>query len=237
MLTAVILAGGLGTRLRSVVTDIPKSMALISGRPFLEYQLDYWIKQGVNRFVLAVGYKHCQIINHFGSRYKEADIEYVIEESPLGTGGAILLALDKISEDTPFLLLNGDTYFQVDLSKLIEFSIINKSDWCFALFRTKEKKRYLGVELGPLDEIVSFKMKDNLENYMLVNGGVYLLRSKSLFNGMLRQGEVISLENQVFSLAKVFGLRLFGLEFDVPFIDIGIPEDYFRAQNIIKSIN
>ena len=95
MTSALVLAGGLGTRLRSVVSKLPKPMAPVRGRPFLEHLLDYWLHQGVNHFVLSVGYLHELIIDHMGSNYKGAMIEYVIEESPLGTGGGLLLGAQK----------------------------------------------------------------------------------------------------------------------------------------------
>src|SRR5205085_7892557 len=103
----VVLAGGLGTRLRSAVPDVPKPMAPIAGRPFLEYQLDYWIGKGIDRFVLSVGYRHELIIDHFKARYRGAHIAYAIESSPLGTGGGLLRAVNEARLDSPFLVLNG----------------------------------------------------------------------------------------------------------------------------------
>ena len=102
MTTAVILAGGLGTRLRSVISDLPKPMAPINGRPFLEYLICYWIGQGINHFVLSVGYLHQAIIGYFGNQFKGACIDYVIEESPLGTGGGLLLASKKVDQSKNF---------------------------------------------------------------------------------------------------------------------------------------
>ena len=104
MTTAVILAGGLGTRLRSAVPDLPKPMAPVAGRPFLEHLLDYWIAQGINRFVLSVGYRHESIVDHFGVAYKSAELLYAIEETPLGTGGALLLAAGKVAAGESFLV-------------------------------------------------------------------------------------------------------------------------------------
>ena len=104
-------------------------MAPINGFPFLEYQLGYWIKQGVTRFLLSVGYRHKIIIDYFGNSYQGAQLEYVIETAPLGTGGGFLLAAQKIDKDDPFLLLNGDTYFAVNLEQLVEFSLMNDADW------------------------------------------------------------------------------------------------------------
>ena len=107
--TAIILAGGLGARLNNTVPNLPKPMAPINNRPFLEHQMDYWIGQGINRFILSVGYLKDLIIDHFGDKYKKASIEYAIEHKPLGTGGGLLLAAKNITE--PFLVLNGDTFF------------------------------------------------------------------------------------------------------------------------------
>ena len=157
MISALILAGGFGTRLRSAVPDLPKPMAPISGRPFLEYLLDYWMEHGVSHFVLAVGYRHEVIIDHFGNRYGDAEIEYVIEKTPRGTGGGLLLAANKLGKAEPFLLLNGDTYFAVDLKKLIEFSLANDADWCFSLFRTNETGRYMGLDISPEGKITALK--------------------------------------------------------------------------------
>ena len=128
MPSAVILAGGLGTRLRSAVPDLPKPMAPIGGRPFLEYQLDYWIVQGISRFVLSVGYRHEAIMQHLGTRYKGIELEYAIEKRPLGTGGGLLLAAEKASRGGPFLLLNGDTYFAADWKVLNAYALAHDAD-------------------------------------------------------------------------------------------------------------
>ena len=100
MTTAIILAGGLGTRLRSEVPNLPKPMAIVKNRPFLEYLMDYWIEQGVCKFILSIGYLSEKIVSHFGGTYKNIPISYSIEKSPLGTGGGLLLSLKKITQDT-----------------------------------------------------------------------------------------------------------------------------------------
>src|SRR5438067_6674889 len=122
---AIVLAGGLGTRLRSAVADVPKPMAPIRGRPFLEYLFDHWIDQGIRRFTLSVGYRHEVIVDHFGKAYHGATIRYAVERSPLGTGGALLGTLATFSVEAPVLLLNGDTYFAVDVKRLSEFAARN----------------------------------------------------------------------------------------------------------------
>ena len=134
-LTAIILAGGLGTRLKDVLPDLPKPMAPILGRPFLEYLMDYWIKQGVNHFILSVGYQKKVIMSHFSNEYHGASIEYSIENTPLGTGGALLKASQNISD--LFLLLNGDTFIEVDLKQMIAFHFNKKSDWTLSIIKLK----------------------------------------------------------------------------------------------------
>lgn len=232
MISAIILAGGLGTRLRSAVPDLPKPMAPIGTRPFLEYQLDYWIAQGVSHFVLSVGYRHEVIVDYFGCRYKGAELDYAIEKTPLGTGGGLLLAAEKIDDDTPFLLLNGDTYFAVDLKTLIGFSQASNADWGFSLFRTDEVGRYMGMDVSPQGLITSLKSGSGQPG-RLANGGVYWVRSRALLNGKVSPGDKISLEDDVFPVALVSGQRLFGIEFPDNFIDIGVPADYHRASALL----
>lgn len=228
MTTAVILAGGLGTRLRSAVPDLPKPMAPIDGRLFLEYQLDYWVMQGVSRFILSVGYRYEVIVEHFGSSYKGANIDYVIEKNPLGTGGGLLLASEKIVKGEPFLLLNGDTYFAVDLKELVKFSSVNKADWCFSLFRTSEEGRYMGMDVSPSGKIVSLKSGKG----HLANGGVYWVKSSSVLHDV-PQDKNLSLEDDIFPDALVSGQDLFGIEFESTFIDIGVPDDYYRSSIVL----
>lgn len=232
--SAIILAGGLGTRLRSTVPDLPKPMAPISGRPFLEHQLDYWIAQGINHFILSVGYRREAISNHFGHRYREAILDYAIEETPLGTGGGLLLAAEKLDSDHPFLLLNGDTYFEVDLKTLDEFSRNNEADWTFSLFRTNEEGRYMGMDVSPQGRILALKSGSDQPN-RLANGGVYWIRSRAAFHGQFAPGSKVSLEDDIFPAAMASGQRIFGIEFPGTFIDIGVPNDYHRAPALLAT--
>lgn len=229
MISAVILAGGLGTRLRSTVPDLPKPMAPINGRPFLEHQLEYWVNQGVSRFVLSVGYRHEVIIGHFGDEYKGAAIDYVIEKTPLGTGGGLLLAAEKMDKDAPFLILNGDTYFAVNLETLMEFSEANNADWCFCLFRTNEEGRYMGMDISPQGEIISLKSGTG----HLANAGVYWVNPRALLSEIFSPGDKVSLEDDMFPAAMASGRHLVGIEFLGTFIDIGVPDDYHRASALL----
>lgn len=232
MTVAVILAGGLGTRLREVVPDLPKPMAPIKGRPFLELQMDYWINQGIKRFIISVGYLYEVITTHFGSLYKGIPIEFVIEKTPLGTGGGLLLAASNLNES--FILLNGDTFFEVDMATLLNFHTKRNSDWTFSLFRTHENKRYMGLNVAQNGSINSLmNNSDSLEQ--LSNGGVYFVNSDILRQFKADIGGNMSLEDDILPSILDSGGFLYGLECQGNFIDIGIPEDYFRAEELIAT--
>lgn len=232
---AIILAGGLGTRLREVISNVPKPMAPISGRPFLEYQLDYWIKQNVNKFILSVGYKHEAIIDHFGNNYKGAEIDYSIEEEQLGTGGGLLLAMNKLDNKSHFLLLNGDTFFSVNLKQLEHFCFKNDADICFSLFRSLNTSRYMGVEITSQGKITSLNNKSNDKN-VLVNGGVYIIKPAFIDKINFTQGKNYSFEDDIATTALTEGHNIFGINFETKFIDIGIPDDYHRAGSILQTV-
>lgn len=233
-LTAVVLAGGLGTRLQAVLpVGFPKAMAPINGRPFLEHLLDYWIDQGVERFLLSLGYKHEVITNHLGNLYKGVQIDYVIESKPKGTGGGLLLAAKKIAPDSFFLLLNGDSYFTVNLKKLIQFSEKNNADWCFSLFLSSDLGRYMDMQVSSEGKINAIEANDYSQRLYHVNGGVYWVRHKALMRMKFPLAGMISLENEIFPRALANNQRLFGLVFDESFIDIGIPEDYRRSELLL----
>ncbi len=230
MTTAIILAGGMGTRLRSVVPDLPKPMAPINGRPFLEHQLDYWVSQGVDRFVVSVGYKKEVIMDHFGTTYRTTPLTYAIEDEPLGTGGGLLLAARGLRE--PFLVLNGDTFFEVDLAKLLAFHADHSADWTLSLFRTSEVGRYMGIEVKSNGEVQSLN-SGTAEKSRLANGGVYVITPSALGNNGFVLGSRLSLEEDLLPTMEAQGSKLFGLEFSGIFIDIGVPQDYFRAAEVL----
>lgn len=228
MIEAIILAGGLGTRLRSAVPDLPKPMAPIAGRPFLAYQMDYWIAQGVERFILSVGYKYESICDYFGSTYQDAQLTYVIEREPLGTGGGFLLAAQQLKTETSFLLLNGDTYFEVDLMQLRRYATLQDADWCFALFNTQDTVRYMGMQLSPEGRVLALKSPGSV----LANGGVYWVNRRAVEIFSFSE-EKQSLEDDLFPKALRFNQRLFGLPCEGGFIDIGLPQDYHHAESLL----
>lgn len=227
---AIVLAGGLGTRLRAAVPDLPKPMAPVNGRPFLEHLLDYWTAQGVTRFILSVGYKHEAISGHFGAELRGVAISYAVESQPLGTGGGLLLALGSLTAPGPFLVVNGDTYFEVALGTLREFHAARRADATLSLFRSPQRGRYTGLRLGASGEVLSLNAG---EMGGLANGGVYLMERALLDGGPWRTGLSCSLEDDILPDALRAGRRVFGREFSGPFIDIGVPEDYARAAGIL----
>ena len=231
MTTAIILAGGLGTRLRDTVPDLPKPMAPVAGRPFLAHQMDHWIAQGINRFVLSVGYRAVAISNHFGDRYRGVPIEYSAETSPLGTGGAIVLAATRLHSDEPALILNGDTYFDVDLAGLAAHAARHDADWCLALFRHDDAARYMGVALSTDGRITALRSKQAPH----ANGGAYWFRPGALAAAALVPGRPASLEDDVLPRCFEMNQRFAGLVCDGDFIDIGVPHDYQRAAAVLPN--
>ncbi|AVT78119.1 D-glycero-D-manno-heptose 1-phosphate guanosyltransferase [Rhodopseudomonas palustris] len=230
MTTAIVLAGGLGTRLRDAVPDLPKPMASVRGRPFLSHLMDYWINQGVERFVLSVGHMRERIIDHFGDDYRGVPVAYAIEEQPLGTGGGLLMGASGLS--APFLVLNGDTFFEVELSALTDWHRRQRSDWTFALFRTADTQRYMGMDVAAGGAIRSLTPRAGGPE-QLANGGVYLIDPAALRAIPYVAGVKLSLEYELLPAVVERGRKLFGMESRGRFIDIGIPDDYRRAETVL----
>lgn len=231
--SAIILAGGLGTRLREAVPDVPKPMAVINGRPFLEHQLDYWIDQGIRSFVLSVGYRHEKIIGHFGHQYRGAEIDYAIESVPLGTGGGLLLAAHRLTFAGPWLVVNGDTFFEVPLADMVTFHLTQRADWTFALFRTFDTRRYMGMQVARDGAITALCNPALASDGALANGGVYLVNPSVLERCQVKAGQAASLEGDLLTNLIDQGARFFGTEYAGRFIDIGIPADYYRASSLL----
>jgi D-glycero-alpha-D-manno-heptose 1-phosphate guanylyltransferase len=222
---AVVLAGGFGTRLRSVVSDLPKPMAPVGRRPFLEFVLDELVAAGLERAVLAVGYKAEAIRAHFGDAYRGLALAYSVEEEPLGTGGGIRRAFGMLDAEAG-LVLNGDTLFRVDLARLCRRFAAADSLLTVALKEMTDFDRYGTVVLDGGGVITGFREKRPMARG-LINGGVYALH-RDLF-GLRALPERFSFEQEILE-AEVGRGRFHGEVFDGYFIDIGIPEDYARAQ-------
>lgn len=228
---AVILAGGFGTRLAHVVSDVPKPMAPIKNIPFLEYIIKTLKGQGFDEFVFLTGYKSEIIENHFKNLENAV---FIKEEKALGTGGAILNAYKYLKDD--FFVINGDTFFDIDYSLIKYFG----SDKLFtiALRYTNDVERYGLVEIDDNYKINSFIEKGNLPDNKVdgfINGGIYYIKKSCLNDYFINfKGEFISLENDIFP-TLLNENRMFALPLGGCFIDIGIPEDYYRAQDLIPN--
>lgn len=230
---AIILAGGAGTRLQSLVSEVPKPMAPVRGRPFLEWLMDYWIGEGVQKFVLAVGYKHEIIQKHFGDAYKKARIKYSIEKEPLGTGGGLLLAMQTLETQDSFLVLNGDTYFEVPFKQFYREHENHQADISIALLRVPSDERYGTVTCDPHHVIKSFIEKGESSGAGLVNGGVYLVERAAFHTFPPWPMANISFERDILPLFLGKESSLYGFDFSNKFVDIGIPEDYENATRIL----
>ena len=232
----VILAGGLGTRLRSVVSNVPKPMAEVLGKPFLQWQMDYLISQGVDRFVISVGYKAQIIMNHFGFRYRSTSIKYSIEERALGTGGGLLKSLQYIDEET-FLVINGDTFFPVRINKLYElFRAKCDPIMIMALFRADLGNRFGSITTNSADQSLSSFGDNYAKVGSYANAGLYLFDTNRLrkYSDRFSRISKVSFENEM--LGQICQIdKVFCLEYDEALLDIGTPKDYARISTKLKS--
>lgn len=224
---AIILAGGLGTRLQGVVQDLPKSMAPIRNKPFLEYQLAWLRQNGIRRVLLSVGYRHETIMNYFGNSFQGVEIGYVIESEPMGTGGGMLLAAQSCHEARAFVL-NGDTMFDCDLRKMEQIIESEKADMVIALRKVDDASRYGTVVMGVQNRILGFAEKSSAITTGIINGGIYLLPIQKFISEAT--SNIFSFERD-FLEKKCDLWNIKGMISEGFFLDIGIPADYSIAQN------
>ncbi|MCE3282377.1 MAG: nucleotidyltransferase [Chitinophagaceae bacterium] len=220
---AIILAGGLGTRLKEAVPGLPKCMAPVNGKPFIEYVIDHLRAQGITDFIFALGYKS----EAFQEYLFHSDIRAVlsVEHEPLGTGGAIRLACEKATGEQ-VIVTNGDTLFKCDLDKLAAFHEAKDGDCTLCLKPMWDFDRYGVVETEQEGVITSFREKQFYE-HGYINGGLYALNAKRLLSKGLP--EKFSFEKDYLE-AFHEERKMYGMVQDEYFIDIGVPEDYERAQ-------
>ncbi len=232
--TALILAGGLGTRLRAVVSDRPKVMASVAGHPFLSYLLQQVAEAGLSRVVLCTGYLAEQVREELGESLFGLEIDYSMESAPLGTGGAIRLALDRVPS-SPVLVMNGDSFCETQLANLFvaydQALTRCPTPAVLTLAEVPDTLRYGRVEADSQNRIVAFREK-GISGPGKVNAGIYLLH-RSLIES-LPSGESLSLERDLFSKWLAAGM-LFAHPATVKrFIDIGTPESYQEAQSLFS---
>jgi D-glycero-alpha-D-manno-heptose 1-phosphate guanylyltransferase len=224
---AIVLAGGLGTRLRSVVPDLPKPMAPVRGRPFLSFVLDRLIAAGFSEAILAVGYRHEVIVAHFGQGYRGLALRYSVENVPLGTGGAIQAAW-RLAPSADVVVLNGDTFLEVDYSAMLDAHRTADAELTMAVREVADAGRYgaLVLEAG---RVRGFQEKGR-HGPGCINAGVYVLSPR--LRARFPNRETFSFEQDVL-VAEVAALRPLAFPTTGRFIDIGIPADYERANTVL----
>jgi D-glycero-alpha-D-manno-heptose 1-phosphate guanylyltransferase len=226
---AIILAGGLGTRLRSAVPDLPKCMAPVNGKPFVHFVIRYLLGQGIQRIIFSLGYRSEAFTDYLASSLTKEQYTIVIEEEPLGTGGAIRFAMQSAITEN-IVVVNGDSIFSPDIQQQYRLHTSHKAECTLALKPMQHFERYGVVETDTEGRILAFHEKKAYEQG-LINGGVYLIdRAAFLSNALPARFSFETEYLQNFYQHKIF----MGFVQDAYFIDIGIPEDYRRAQTELK---
>jgi D-glycero-alpha-D-manno-heptose 1-phosphate guanylyltransferase len=232
---AIVLAGGLGTRLAGRLKGVPKPMAPIAGRPFLEILLSQLVRAGCTRVLLSVGHLHAAIQNYFGSSFRGVRIEYVVEDVPLGTGGAIRMALAQAREES-VLVLNGDTFLQADYADMMRFHSAESTVMTMAIAHQTDVARYGAVVVRD-GRVVGFEEKgaqgsDN-GGPGWINAGAYALNRNLPWPSELH--EKFSFETD-FLAPEIDCIAAAAYEVDGFFLDIGVPEDLDRAQTALEGL-
>jgi len=229
-ITAAVLAGGLGTRLREVVADRPKVLAEVNGRPFLAYLLDRIADAGIRRVVLCTGYMAERVCDAFGGSYREMELCYSQEVEPLGTGGALRLALPFLSSN-PLLVMNGDSFCDADLGVLLDRHIAALATASLTLVRVVDSSRYGSVDTKENGEVTNFTEKGLRQGEGIINAGIYLLDRTVV--AAIPEGRAVSLEREVFP--HLISKGLYGFYQHAGFIDIGVPSDYQAAAAVLSA--
>jgi D-glycero-alpha-D-manno-heptose 1-phosphate guanylyltransferase len=222
---AIILAGGMGTRLKPVLANIPKPMAPVGDKPFLGYLFKYLELHGIDSVILSVGYRYELIAGYFGNRFGKAKVRYSVEDEPLGTGGAVKKALEMVHSQEA-VILNGDSFFPVFLGEMHRKHLELNSDISVALKPMKQFSRYGNVRVSGA-RINGFEEKVPVDEG-LINGGIYIF-NRNVFERFQLPAK-FSLEGDFFQPYVNNRLVLTAFVSDEYFIDIGIPEDYYKAR-------
>lgn len=223
---AIILAGGFGTRLRSLVSDVPKPLAPVSGRPFLAWVLDALAVQGVRRVILATGYRGDCVTETFGQSWRGMELLYSQEHAPLGTGGAIALAFSQVQGDA-CIVLNGDTWLAIDHTEFDQAWRSGHARLAVALAEVPDVSRYGAVKIAQQRVTALIEKGDTGPGY--INAGVYAIRRSLLAEFPTK--ESFSFENEIL-MPTVKREVVFGYTHTKDFIDIGVPQDYRLAQSM-----
>jgi D-glycero-alpha-D-manno-heptose 1-phosphate guanylyltransferase len=230
---AVLLVGGMGTRLRSVVPSTPKPLAAVGGKSFLELLVRQLRNQGIRRLIMCSGYLADQIENKFGDGSAwDVAITYSREPQPLGTAGAIKLAEAHLKEDSLFLVMNGDSFLEIDFGRLIRAHREHNALATMAIVPVENAGRYGTVRVDSGTRVTGFAEKTGADVSGLINAGVYVF-DRSIF-AHISEGTT-SLERDVFPC--ILDRGVYAIEQRGIFIDIGTPEDYARAQALRERLS
>jgi D-glycero-alpha-D-manno-heptose 1-phosphate guanylyltransferase len=224
---ALILAGGLGTRLRSVIADRPKPMADVAGRPFLAHLLEQLSRHGFRRAIICVGYNADHIRARLGDSFGPLTLAYSTEDRPLGTAGALRLAADMI-ESANVLAMNGDSFCDLDLVAFGQAHGSYPAAATLAVLQQQDRSRSGAVTIDSTGKILKFESRPTVASAGLVSAGVYMFRREAIRE--IAFDRKVSLEEEIFPLWVERG-RLFGWRVEGRFIDIGTPESYDAAQH------
>ena len=232
-ITAVVICGGLGTRLRSRVSEKPKVLAPVQGRPFLSFLLDQISSFGIEDVVLCAGYMGDQVQAEFGDSYGDISLVYSQETALLGTGGALRLAGPLIQSDMA-LVMNGDSFCDVDMEDLKAWHHEHNADLSMVLVRVPDVREFGSVEVSDIGRVVKFAEKQegmDVEVKGWINAGIYLLKRSLLQT--IRENAPVSLERDVFPYW--LGLGFYGFKSDARFLDIGTPQSYLKAEKLFPA--
>ncbi|MBL6996797.1 nucleotidyltransferase family protein [Desulfobacula sp.] len=228
-LTGVILAGGLGTRLRDTLPDRPKVMGEINGRPFISFLLDQLYDAKIKKVVLCTGYMAKFVESLLGDTYKDLEIIYSMEHKPLGTGGALKLAGQYLDGDSA-LVMNGDSFVECDVQRLLSWHVKKKASVSIVLACVDNVSRFGSIKINTGNEVTRFVEKGNVSDAGLINAGVYLMQPEAV--DAIPCEKPFSLEKQYFP--SLVGSGLYGYQTSGRFIDIGTPESFVKAQSFFS---
>lgn len=230
--TAVILAGGLGTRLRSVVADRPKVLATVGGRPFLSHLLDQIGSAGIRSAVLCTGYLGEQIQELYGNSYNDIELVYSQEAEPLGTGGALRLAHSRI-QSSSILVLNGDSFCDADLLDLWDWHHVHPAHVSVVTAQVPDARSFGRIDIDANDRITRFREKSSEPVPGKINAGIYLMHAAIL--GRIPCDRPVSLEQELFPKWVSAG-GVYSYPTGAPFIDIGTPDRFALAEEFVRSL-
>lgn len=230
---AIILAGGKGTRLQTILKDVPKALASIRNQPFLDYLLQFLNQQGITHFIFALGHQHQQILDYLNAKEKSWTYSCVIEQEALGTGGAVKKALGSAT-DTDIWVVNADTFLDINLKAMFQQHEENKAVATIALKEMNNFDRYGLVHIDQDNCINSFEEKRPCERG-LINAGFFIINKIQFLNATMGK-DVFSIESDFFE-TQISTNLIYGFETKGFFIDIGVPEDFEKAQILLPNID